>query len=156
MSNVIFPGKGLTPGTGITSNSGRFTLTLQTDGDLVIIDNSYQPPSLVWHSNTAGREPGFVTYNTVGGFVLFDKFNGVLWQIPGAAVHTPSMAVMQDDGNFVIYGIVPVWASRDDPAAQAIVNPPAAASGINWLKTLQEVAGTGETISTVLDIVGAL
>src|SRR5437773_2200413 len=80
MSDRLNPGDSLAVGGSITSQDGRFTLTLQADGNLVL------------------DEPG----------------RGARWAT-GTDGRTVSQAVMQTDGNFVLYGPAgPIWATATE------------------------------------------
>jgi hypothetical protein len=51
VGSSLSPGKGLNVGQWLCSTDGRFLLSMQSDGNLVI----YQGSAAIWASNTGGR-----------------------------------------------------------------------------------------------------
>ena len=90
------------PGFCVYSNSRRFVLVMQGDGNLVLYDR-YNLHAL-WASNTFG--PGrVVTLQSDGNLVIYSTSNGrvvPVWS-SNTSGHTYDRLVMQDDGNLVIY-----------------------------------------------------
>jgi hypothetical protein len=104
----IGDGEGLLEAQSLTSSYGRFKLTLQADGNLLLYGPQQQ---LLWASNTAGHTGIWSATLQAGDLVLRDVLNNVFW-----TSHTGSSGgdtlVVQDDGNLVIYSNQNVvWAS---------------------------------------------
>lgn len=103
-------GQGLRPGQVIRSQDGRFTLTLQGDGNLVAYGIANQS---LWASNTAGHAGIWdAVMQGDGNLVAYDKAATALWA-SGTAGHAGATAVMQSDGNLVVYSTAgqALWAS---------------------------------------------
>jgi hypothetical protein len=64
---VLRAGQAIPSGSSLTSPSGRFSLAMQTDGNLVLYDNG----SFVWNSNTAGNPGAYAVLQTDGNFVVY-------------------------------------------------------------------------------------
>jgi hypothetical protein len=99
----LTPGQSLRNGARLTSPDGRYSLIMQSDGNLVI----YGPGGAQWATSTNG--PGrWAVMQSDGNLVVYGP-SGPLWASntgdqPGAHL------VMQSDGNLVIYrGSVPVF-----------------------------------------------
>jgi hypothetical protein len=119
---TIHPGQGLVAGESYHSCDGRFTLAMQTDGNLVL----YRSGGIaMWASNTYQSDGYAAIMQTDGNFVLYGHHSNPLW-----ASHTNgdggAFLALQDDGNLVVYapGNKPVWASGTNLPA-----PPPAPSG---------------------------
>jgi hypothetical protein len=99
---VIYPGETLHPGDSRASDNGKYKLTFQTDGNVVL----YQGTQPRWASNTNGKPAKVLVMQPDGNLVLYkdggNTAGNALWstqtsQYPG------SYAALQDDGNLVIY-----------------------------------------------------
>jgi hypothetical protein len=101
-------------GQRLVSTDGRFSLVMQTDGNLVI----YGPGGPTWSSNTAGSGGSRVVMQGDGNLVMYTAAGA-----PVFATNTRGAAaalVMQNDSNLVEYtSSGPVWASND-PSERAI------------------------------------
>ena len=94
----------------LTSPDGRFGLSVQDDGNLVIYQNSNG--SALWASNTSGNQPGFLIMQGDGNLVFYGPNNVPIWnsQTSGNAGAALSL---QSDGNLVIYnGSTPIWSTN--------------------------------------------
>jgi GH25 family lysozyme M1 (1,4-beta-N-acetylmuramidase) len=107
--DIIQPGQGLVAGHTQSSCDGRFSLSMQEDGNLVL----YEEGKALWATGT-NQERGYeVIMQDDGNFVLHDIHDSVIWAThtnayPGSNIH------VQNDGNLVIYepsGHV-AWASN--------------------------------------------
>lgn len=110
----LFPPEQLSPGQFITSRNGRYILTLQTDGNLVL----YQGTTPLWSTNTSGTLVKEAVMQADGNLVLYDAQGHPLWN-SGTSGHPGAFLAVQDDGNVVLYvGSAPIWATntRVDPA----------------------------------------
>lgn len=112
-SPVLPANQMMTPGQYLTSESGRFQLVLQADGNLVITDggavvwvaDSNQPYSRTTHPKRMGEPLMFVISNN--GF-LYDPSRRRLWVAESTHSIDKSLwyntcMVIQDDGNLIIY-----------------------------------------------------
>jgi hypothetical protein len=70
---VLLPGEALVQGQSLSSCDGRFTLAMQTDGNLVLYYNGF---GALWASGTGpdfGRDAGYIAVmQRDGNFVLYD------------------------------------------------------------------------------------
>ena len=101
----------LAPGQAIVSSDGRFTLTLQTDGNLVLgrVDAEAR-----WSTNTGGQGAVRLTMQSDGNLVLYTATAAALWS-SGTWGHAGAWAILQSDGNLVVYGTgapAALWASN--------------------------------------------
>jgi GH25 family lysozyme M1 (1,4-beta-N-acetylmuramidase) len=119
---VIEPGQGLVAGESYASCDGRFSLAMQTDGNLVLYRDG---AGATWASNTSGSDGYVAVMQGDGNFVLYGHHSNPLWAA-GTNGHDGANLALQDDGNLVVYapGAKPVWASNTVFPA-----PPPAPSG---------------------------
>ena len=106
-------GKALNQDDQVVSNSGRYQLILQRDGNLVLYDLSGGQKAL-WASGTTGQAANQCIMQTDGNLVLYDLSGGqkALWA-SGTAGHPNSFLCVQDDGNLAIYQPSnPIWATN--------------------------------------------
>ncbi len=100
--------EGLHPGQSLSSCDGRFTLTLQNDGNLVLT----QTGKPLWASATDGRGSVVAIMQRDGNFVVYDSAGRPAW----ATDTNPngSTLAVQNDGNVVVYtaGGEPLWSTR--------------------------------------------
>ena len=93
-------GNEMLPGSRLVSPDFRCTLTLQSDGNLVL----YAPNNvLLFASKTQGSTPAELIMQDDGNLVLYDTNN-----VPQFASNTSgnpgAYLSLQDDGNLVVYG----------------------------------------------------
>lgn len=101
-------GQGIIAGQSLTSCDGRFTLSLQLDGNLVL----YQGSSALWASHTNGSTGYAAVMQSDGNFVLYDMQAHALWAA-GTSSHAGSHLSLQNDGNLVVYeGGSALWATN--------------------------------------------
>ena len=103
-------GDRLLVGQSLISNSGRYRLTYQGDGNLVLYDLA--TGTALWWTGTFTNRPGQAVMQGDGDLVLDDLEEEPMWGVrqvdnPGAFV------VVQDDANVVVYrpDNVVLWAS---------------------------------------------
>ncbi len=118
----IEPGQGLVAGQSYASCDGRFTLAMQTDGNLVLYRDG---AGAMWASNTYQSDGYVAVMQGDGNFVLYGHHSNPLWA-SGTNGHDGAYLALQDDGNLVVYapGGHPLWASGTNLPA-----PPPAPSG---------------------------
>lgn len=95
--NALSPGDILYPGELRRSNNGRFELTYQTDGDLVIYDGNRR----AWHSGTSGKAAGKASLQPDGGLRLSSPDNVVYWTNAAGGLGGVKL-VLRDDGAAVL------------------------------------------------------
>ena len=87
------------PGASIRSPNGRYQLTLQGDGNLVLYAN--ETGVALWATGTHGTAPGQALMQTDGNFVLYDATGTALWWT-GTEGNAGARLSVQDDGNLVV------------------------------------------------------
>ena len=98
---TLFPGQSLLPGQSLQSDNRLYTLTMQSDGNVVLRDSASKP---LWRTGTGGGQfdpRDFIMQND-GNLVLYDTSGQQRWASktqgnPGAFLN------MQNDGNLVVY-----------------------------------------------------
>jgi hypothetical protein len=98
-AGALGPGQSLQAGQRLQSNNGRYTLTLQLDGNVVLYNGSNQA---IWATNTPRTSPANFIMQMDGNLVLYASSGSPIWASntnnnPGAFL------VVQDDGNLVVY-----------------------------------------------------
>jgi hypothetical protein len=95
--NTLTAGTVLKAGDSLVSNAAR--LTLQSDGDLVVVSNA---GDTVWSTKTAGHPGATARFDAGGNLAVVDADGTtVLWE---SGTDAPGgKAVLQNRGNFVIY-----------------------------------------------------
>lgn len=90
------------------SQDKRFTLTMQSDGNLVLTG----PTGILWSSNTAGQSGAVMQFQPDGNLVLY-RSGTPIWA-SGTDGNQCGSLNLQNDGNLVIYamGAIPVWATN--------------------------------------------
>ncbi len=108
-SDRLLTGQALRPGQAILSADGRYTVVMQTDGNLVEYTFG---PRVVWDSGTSGHPGALVVMQSDGNLVIYQGSKPI-WAT-GTWGLGPSFAVIQVDNNFVVYTDSgrPTWASR--------------------------------------------
>jgi hypothetical protein len=96
----LLPRQSIRVGEALKSSDGRYTLTLQRDGNLVLYRVSPREP--LWDSETDGDVAMRATLQSDGNFVVYAPDNRPLWdsETDGERI---ARAVLQNDGNFVLY-----------------------------------------------------
>ena len=102
-SDTLQPNSIMQQGGAIVSADGKYELTLQTDGNLVVYGTApgaSAPEVPIW---SLGTTTGAVLSNQCqGNLVLYDANGKALWATP-TATQGPSRLVMQNGGNLVLY-----------------------------------------------------
>lgn len=109
MGDDIQPREALSSGQSITSTNGRYRLTYQGDGNLVLY---LEGRISLWSSNTSGQSVGICVMESNGNFVMYNANGQPVWS---SNTRNPgSKLVVQSDGNMVIYDPngKPVWATN--------------------------------------------
>lgn len=98
--NSLFKGDG--PSSRITSKNGCFNLVLQTDGNLVLYNNTNR--STLWSSRTADNPTVYqarLNYN--GALEVTSQRSEVIYS-SGKSSKKARYIILQNDGNLVVYG----------------------------------------------------
>lgn len=99
-------GQSINAGQSLVSRNGRYRLSMQTDGNLVI----YNPNGPIWSSGTWRSDANRLVMQNDGNLVLYGQ-GGARWA-SNTWKSSANRVVMQDDGNLVMYGPYgAVWAS---------------------------------------------
>jgi hypothetical protein len=113
--NVLLAGAALYPNgpSSITSPNGQYTLTMQGDGNLVLVD--HVSGQSYWASNTAGHPGAFFSVQK-GGNLLVQNADGAVQWASWTQGHAADYLVIQDDGNVVLVGVdgSAIWNVRQD------------------------------------------
>jgi hypothetical protein len=109
---VINPGQGIGPNASWSSCDGRFRLSMQGDGNVVLYQSPVTP---LWATGTVGSGIGLgyaLVMQGDGNLVLYSVAGQGLWA-SNTAGHPGAWAAIQNDGNLVIYqNNQPIWASN--------------------------------------------
>lgn len=103
-SKLVAPA-GLRAGEVLRSPSGAYTLSMQTDGNLVL----YGPSGWTWQTNTAGSGAVRLAVQADGNLVLYTASDYPAW-IAGTRGSGLVELRLQDDGNLVGYRADGSWA----------------------------------------------
>lgn len=95
----LFAGEGLRAGASHRSCDGRFELSMQLDGNLVVYEDGDQP---LWSSQTNGTHAQRVVMQSDGNLVIYGADGQPYWASRTYG-HDGAFADLQDDGNFVVY-----------------------------------------------------
>jgi len=93
-----------------------YSFKFQSDGDLAVYDNITN--TVLWSSNTQGRQADHLVMEDNGNLVLYTKDGSMVWSSMSNSTAGNYSLIMQDDGNLVIYrteqngGVAPIWATN--------------------------------------------
>jgi hypothetical protein len=101
-------GQSINVGQFLLSPDTQSTLSLQTDGNLVLYSN-FKP---VWSSQVFTTKANFLAMQADGNLVEYDNTGHALWA-SGTPSHPGAYLTTQTDGNLVIYSSsnVPLWST---------------------------------------------
>ncbi|MFJ1754723.1 LysM peptidoglycan-binding domain-containing protein [Kitasatospora sp. NPDC088134] len=108
MSSTLKPGEALAVDEELLSDNGRFRLSLQSDGNLVLSDLGTGQP--LWATATDGRGATSAQMQGDGNFVLYGGPGEVLWST-GTDGSPDAYLRLNDDGNLVVGGDRTRWES---------------------------------------------
>ena len=135
---TLFPGQSLQPGQTLQSDNGVYTLTMQSDGNVVLRNNASTP---LWRTGTGGGQfdPRDFIMQTDGNLVLYDTSGQPRWESktqgnPGAFLN------VQNDGNLVVYRAGATTETGNNSLWNSGTNVPPPL-------TLQAVVDSGETLN---------
>jgi hypothetical protein len=96
--DALKAGESLGAGQQLTSGNGKYTLTMQSDGNLVLAESG----NPVWATGTNGSGAVRAELQADGNFVLYTDSGGAAWA-SGTAGNSGGRLVLQDDRNLVVY-----------------------------------------------------
>lgn len=96
----------LSAGQAVPSPDGHYTLTMQSDGNLV---EYVTHGSALWSSKTHGTKATHAVLERNGNLVLLDRHGATVWSSNSHTTGCPEL-LLQNDGNAVIYAPSAVWA----------------------------------------------
>jgi len=106
---AIKPGHGIVRGESVSSCGGKYSLAMQTDGNLVLYEKG--KATALWSTGTNGSDGFAAIMQGDGNFVLYGKTSDPLWSSRSNGHNGADLAV-QTDGNLVVYaGSNAVWNS---------------------------------------------
>ena len=117
MTGKMTPGMTLAVDDKLVSANGKFTLWMQSDGNLVLYHNVSSSPVPYWASDTEwgpiDQHPKSLTFQADAQMVLKDDSGILRWSSGTWGPFEDPFMVLQDDGNLVIYDkyAQPIWAS---------------------------------------------
>jgi len=113
----LLPGQSLASGQRIQSPNHRYMLLMQSDGNLVLSQNTKAGTTATWSSGTSVA--GSTATMTTGGELTVSSGGSTSWSAGPA--DPQSYLALQDDGNLVIYTAAggAVWSSGTQRSACA-------------------------------------
>ncbi|MBC7531892.1 MAG: DUF1929 domain-containing protein [Oligoflexus sp.] len=122
-TNVLLKNQELQQGQSLASSDGRFTLTFQADGNLVL----YLRGRALWASGTNGKGGVRASFQADGNLVVYDNGNGALWA-SGTNNQNATLVKLTNDGSVGVYKTdsTPLWTSGTccyPPAAPVDTRP---------------------------------
>lgn len=108
-ANVLASGQTLASGATLRSPDGRYALTVQVDGNVVLRDPNRK---VLWSTGTPNNPGARLVMRTSGSLALLSSANAVVWSTPTS--YAPgATAALGNDANLVVTGTAgqPLWAS---------------------------------------------
>jgi hypothetical protein len=99
VGNQIASETRLNPGDYVQSLDYRYSLVMQSDGNLVMYSADGAP---IWNSGTGGKPGSYAVLQNDGNLVVYNAANAPLWWT-GTWSKGASTLKMQNDGNLVLY-----------------------------------------------------
>ena len=97
-NNLVTDGE-LTSGQSLISSNSQYRLTMQTDGNLVLYDESNTP---LWDSGTNGQAATRLVLQSDGNLVLYTSANVAVWASNTVGSGASTLR-LNDDGSLVLY-----------------------------------------------------
>jgi len=106
---LIKPGTRLSAGQALRSPNGKYTLTQQPDGNLVLADDAKRT---LWSAQTPANPGAYASFDSNGDLVVYAKAGSPLWRT--ATAGQGALLAVRDDGNVVLSGTAKqeVWSSQ--------------------------------------------
>lgn len=150
------PGEVLYPGESLTSQNGLYTLSYQTDGNLVLYRNYSDGRRWApWASGTSGIASKVCIMQSDGNLVIYNTNYNPIWA-SGSYGHQGSRLLVQDDGNVVIYNTngQAIWATNtespiisDFSPASGQIDDTITLKGNNFVRIKEVIFGNGASAS---------
>jgi hypothetical protein len=87
----------ITAGWSLRSDDGRYRMTMQSDGNLVL----YEGSRALWHTQTSGNPGAYAVIQGDGNFVVYSATNRPLW-FSRTQGNSNATIALGDDGNLVL------------------------------------------------------
>ena len=112
----LSPGQRINGGETLTSPNGRYTVAMETDGNLVM----YDVDKPVWGTNTAGSGANITEMRDDGDLVIYHEGDKPAWTSRTRG-HEGAVLALQDDRDLVVYAAdgKKLWSSRTFVASSA-------------------------------------
>lgn len=110
---AFYPGDCLKLGESLDSTNGCFKLVMQTDGNLVLYRKSDN--KALWSSKTDLTNSYKFCHQTTGILLIKNHLDITTFIAGNSSTLRSAFAVLQDDGNFVLYTTSPtrsIWATN--------------------------------------------
>ena len=112
----LVDGEDLPAPSELLSPNSRYSLALQSDGNLVVYRHGPSgrgTPTVLWQTGTGGSPGADLWLQSDGNLVLYSRAHLPLWQSHTAG-HPGDRLAVQADGNVVIYSSTdhPLWQTH--------------------------------------------
>ncbi|MDD5632902.1 MAG: hypothetical protein PHI13_12870 [Methylococcales bacterium] len=125
MASILYTGERLRVGEKLISDSGRYHLILQPDGNLVIYNEPEHEPR--WKTDPRGNDVSYVEIQTDGNLVMYTDDRQARWASDSVGSIGNYILGMQSDGNLVIYLESPTgrspWATHTEEPEEPTPGP---------------------------------
>lgn len=117
LGDRLAAGRRLANGEALYAPNGRYRVSQQRDGNLVVYNLSGSSPRAVWSSRTDGKGAAYVEMQGDGNLVQYTSSRRAVWA-SGTNGSGATYLRMQSDGNLVLYTSAgrAVWATGTDGA----------------------------------------
>jgi RHS repeat-associated protein len=116
----LFSGQTLGSGQCLQSLNKRFMLVMQTAGNLVLYDLSFNPAHAIFFNSTTGVAGSYLAMQGDGNLVIYTSSGSPVWSTGSATGTGNYMLQVQDPGNLVIYR--DIWETSTSQAANGVTN----------------------------------
>jgi hypothetical protein len=136
MADRLNPGNELAVMGSIKSQDGRWTLTMQADGNLVLYRSGGRAR---WATGTYGKTVSRAIMQGDGNFVMYGPDGKYIWDT-ATDRHPGAWLIVQNDGNVVIYGPAgnPLWATNTNIVRRMVSGFAPRTSGLHFLNKFQK------------------
>lgn len=141
----------------LVSANGVYKLLFDTNGTLVLWDQTTDPWTEIWATPTGGIAPrGFAILQTDGNLVVYNSARIPVWntELAGALQTKGVSLVLEDSGKLVAYGVTPIFDSTTWRSNQTAGPGNASGSGFNIETVAKDVGMAVQTIKVVMSLFG--